>query len=268
MTRRALQHQTIQDFGEQWTRYQDNDGYYGSAALFRDVFGPLLDQGAIAGCRVADMGAGTGRFTNVLLAAGARHVLAVEPSDAFAVLQNNTVRFRDQITYLNAPGDGLPPSGDLDYVFSIGVIHHIPEPKPVVEAAIRALRPGGKCAIWLYGREGNGAYVGLARAVRTVTRWLPHSALAALVWLLYWPVAAYMLACRHLPLPLAGYMRSVFARLTPDKRRLVLYDQLNPAYAKYYTRDEARDVLVRAGFTDVRLHHRHGYSWSVIGTKS
>jgi hypothetical protein len=62
-------------------------------------------------------------------------------------------------------------------------------------------------------------------------------------------------------------MRKVFTRLTPAKRRLVLYDQLNPAYAKYYARDEARGLLAHAGFRDICLHHRHGYSWSVIGTK-
>lgn len=46
----------------------------------------------------------------------------------------------------------------------------------------------------------------------------------------------------------------------------MIYDQLNPAYAKYYRRDEARALLEDAGFQDVRLHHRHGYSWTVLGT--
>ena len=63
-------------------------------------------------------------------------------------------------------------------------------------------------------------------------------------------------------------MRRVMLPLTPAKRRVVIYDQLNPAYAKYYTRDEAHDVLARHGFVDVRLHHRHGYSWTVVGTQA
>lgn len=51
------------------------------------------------------------------------------------------------------------------------------------------------------------------------------------------------------------------------ERRLVIYDQLNPAYAKYYTRAEAYELLRQAGFDDVRLHHRHGYSWTAVGTR-
>jgi hypothetical protein len=48
---------------------------------------------------------------------------------------------------------------------------------------------------------------------------------------------------------------------------VVVYDQLNPAYAKYYTHQEAHDALAQHGFTDIRLHHRHGYSWTVVGTR-
>ena len=42
-------------------------------------------------------------------------------------------------------------------------------------------------------------------------------------------------------------MRRVMLPLTPAKRRVVIYDQLNPAYAKYYTRREAHDVIAQAG---------------------
>jgi hypothetical protein len=62
-------------------------------------------------------------------------------------------------------------------------------------------------------------------------------------------------------------MRRVMLPLTPAKRRVVIYDQLNPAYAKYYTSQEAHDVLARQGFSGIRLHHRHGYSWTVVGAK-
>ena len=34
--------QTITDFGDQWTRYTDNSGYYGSLGLFTDICAPLL----------------------------------------------------------------------------------------------------------------------------------------------------------------------------------------------------------------------------------
>jgi SAM-dependent methyltransferase len=262
-----LQARTIADFGEQWTSYPDHEGFFGSAALFNDFFNPLVSDRDVAGCRVAEIGAGGGRFVNIFAAAGAAHIVAIEPSSAFRVLVENTSRFQDRITYLNVTGDRIPPDGDLDYVFAVGVLHHIPDPDPVIAAARRALRPGGTLAVWLYGREGNGVYLILARTLRLVTRRLSHRALALLVAALYPAFWCYMTACRVLPLPLAEYMRRVMLPLAPEKRRLVIYDQLNPAYAKYYTCAEARDALVRHGFVDVRLHHRHGISWTVVGAK-
>lgn len=262
-----LQAKTIADFGEQWTQYPDGDGFFGSVELFNDIFHPLLSARDVAGKRVAEIGAGIGRFVNILAAAGATRVVALEPSEAFRVLQQNTQAFRDRITYLDVTGDRLPASGDLDYVFIIGVLHHIPDPDPVVAASFHALEPGGKLAVWLYGREGNSLYLLLVRLLWLITRPLPHRALALLVTLLYPLFWCYMTACRWLPLPLAAYMRRVVLPLTPAKRRVVIYDQLNPAYAKYYTREEAHAVLARQGFTDIRLHHRHGYSWTVIGTR-
>lgn len=182
-----LQARTIADFGEQWTKYPDSEGYFGSAELFDDNFQPLLSVRDVAGRRVAEIGAGAGRFVNVLAAAGASHVVAVEPSSAFAVLRENSARFRDRITYLNVTGDQLPATGDLDYIFAIGVLHHIPAPDPVVAAAFRALRSGGVFAVWLYGREGNTLYLTGVRSMWWLTRRLSHRALARFVRVLYLP---------------------------------------------------------------------------------
>ena len=258
-----LAERTISDFGVQWTHFQDADGFFGSAALLTDTFGPLLTSADLAGRRVADIGAGAGRFTNVFLDAGAAHVVAVEPSDAIVVMKQNTAARAAQITYLNVRGDALPAGLDLDAAFSIGVLHHIPDPVPVLVAAREALRPGGNFFGWLYGREGNWLYLALLAPLRLASALLSHRMLLALSWLLYWPLRAYIALARPVTLPLGDYVVRVLGPLTPEKVRLVIYDQLNPAYAKYYRRDEVYDLFERAGFVDIQLYHRHGYSWAV-----
>jgi len=261
-----LKDRTIRDFGEQWTRYRENDGYYASTELLRDIVEPLLPVGDIQGKRVADIGSGTGRIVNMLLSAGAAHVIAIEPSAAFEVLMEN-VQDSGAVTFLRCPGDQIPASGDLDLVLSIGVIHHIPDPAPVIKAAYSALRPGGSMLVWLYGKEGNEAYLAFVEPLRAVTRRLPHPFLSTVVAMLYPFLAGYIRLARHFRVPLRDYLNGYLGRLTPTQRRLVMYDQLNPAYAKYYTHDEARALLQGGGFTDVRMHHRHNYSWTVIGRK-
>jgi len=234
--------------------------------LFSDIIYPFLKPGDIKNCKVAEIGSGTGRIVNMLLEAGAKHVIAVEPSGAFEVLSSN-IPEPEKVTCLKITGDQLPAYGNLDYVFSIGVLHHIPNPAPVVEAAFEALRPGGHFFVWLYGKEGNALYLSFISPLRVFTKRLPHFMLASLVEIMYWPLVLYIKCCQRLPLPLRGYMLSVLERMSPEKRRLIIYDQLNPSYAKYYTRQEAERLLIDGKFENVRAHHRHGYSWTVIGTK-
>src|SRR5690606_13752850 len=122
-----------------------------------------------------------------------------------------------------------------------------------------ALRPGGRFCAWLYGHEGNGAYLAVTEPLRKVTTRLPPRVLSAISHAFNLGLDLYLPACRRLPLPLSGYMNNVVSKLDRDKRYLTIYDQLNPAYAKYYREHEARDLFERCGFSDVRLHHRHGY---------
>jgi len=62
-------------------------------------------------------------------------------------------------------------------------------------------------------------------------------------------------------------VREVFGKLERRRRYEVIFDQLNPAYAKYYRAAEARALFEAVGFVDIRLHHRHGYSWTVVGRR-
>ena len=262
---------TIADFGAQWTRFTRDDGFYASQELWRDIVGPLVPTDGFAGARVIDIGSGTGRIVNMLLDAGAAEVVAIEPSEAFSVLQANVAPRAARVRCHRLRGDqldALPPEArGVDWVVSIGVLHHIPDPAPVVRAARAALRPGGRMLVWLYGREGNAAYLAWVLPLRRLTRRLPPWILEPLAWMLTPALSAYAWLCRRVPsLPLGGYLARVISPLGWQKRMLVIYDQLAPAWAEYYDETRARALVESAGFVDTRLHHRHGYSWTVIGT--
>jgi len=159
------------------------------------------------------------------------------------------------------------PEVDADLAVSIGVLHHIEDPRPTIARIFEVLRPGGRFLVWVYGREGNAAYIAFAESLRVLTRRVPDAVLAGLTHLLTAGLSLYVALCRYLPLPLGTYMREVMARFDYRKRFFLVFDQLNVGYAKYYTEREARELLAGAGFHKVELHHRHGMSWTVIGEK-
>jgi SAM-dependent methyltransferase len=266
----SLDDKTIRDFDNQWTRYDDNDGWYASVELFSDIISPLMNTNDFTGKSVVDIGSGTGRIVGMLLEAGASHVYAVEPGPgAFKMLQRNvgSMERGADVTFLNARGDEWTVAEPVDLVISIGVIEFISEPNATVKRCYDALKPGGEIFFWLCSYEGNELYLKLVQPLRKVTTLFPHFMLVLVVQLLYWALFLYRLACKLVPLPLKQYIDKVWWPMSPRKRRLVIYDQLNPTYLKYYKKHEAIALLEAAGFKDIETHHRHGYSWSVKGKK-
>ncbi|MBP5855626.1 class I SAM-dependent methyltransferase [Marivibrio halodurans] len=260
-----LGERTIEDFGDQWTRYTGNEGYYGSVELLADILEPLVPIQEIHDKRIAEIGSGSGRIVRMLLGAGAKHVTAIEPSRSMNVLKKNTEDLADQIRYVEAPGQEMPVDDSYDMILSIGVLHHIPNAKEVVERARQCLKDDGLMIVWLYGKEGNEAYLGLFLPLRVVTSRLPHGLLSILCHALNVILSGYIWMAHWLPVPLRGYMRNVIGKFSREKRYLVIYDQLKPAYAKYYSQKEAIDLLSSCGLSDIATHHRHGYSWTVVG---
>ncbi len=241
--------QTIQDFGAQWQRFRGNDGYYACGDMFADVVGPFLTPKNFEDKYVVELGSGTGRIVSMMLKAGARQVTAVELSDAFYMLKEDFSREQaERITCVRAYAKNLP-EGEHDLILSIGVMRHIPEPDPAIARAFQHLRPGGRILVWFYGREGNAAYLSLFLPLRKLTSLMPDVLLVMLSHVLTAFLSIYAGLCRVLPLPMRKYMLEVISRYPWRHRMLTVFDQLNPGYAKYYTRDEAEQLLKRAGFS-------------------
>jgi 2-polyprenyl-3-methyl-5-hydroxy-6-metoxy-1,4-benzoquinol methylase len=109
-----------------------------------------------AGKRVLDGGCGTGEYSCWYARQGA-NVTAVDLSEpSLAVGREyaqregiDNVRFQKQsVLNLEFPNDSF------DYVYSMGVLHHTPDPYRGFRELCRVLRPGGVLVVSLYNRFG------------------------------------------------------------------------------------------------------------------
>ncbi len=258
---------TIEDFGIQWTKYDETDGFFGSKDLLADFIIPFNPHEFVKK-RIADIGAGTGRFTLNLLEFGASHVYALEPSKAVHVLKEKTKLYANQVTIINDTGDRLPSDLRLDHAISIGVIHHIPEPLSVINAVHDALKEKGKFIIWLYGKEGSRLYLFFVSPIRKLCGVLPSAWISGVANLLNFFLYFYMKLCKIFNfLPLSKYLLEVMEKLPWKKRTIVIYDQLAPAYAKYYTYNDCVNLMKQSKFKEYNIFHRKGYSWVIIAEK-
>lgn len=259
--------QTIADFSEQWSLFPDNQGYFASIRLFLDSLAGLVKESDIKGKCVADLGSGTGRIVGWLARMGAEHVYAIEPAASHEILKENTREFASKITYLKTPGDRIDIHDKLDLVVSLGVISYIPELLPVFKAVYSSLKPDGKFFVLAMAKEGNENYCRFVVPLRKLSVHLPNRVLFALCASLAIPASIYAALCKFFPLPLRDYFANVYSRMNWHHRVMLIFDQLNPTYVRFLSREDLEHLFKQAGFTDVSLIHRHGYSWAASGKK-
>jgi ubiquinone/menaquinone biosynthesis C-methylase UbiE len=74
----------------------------------------------------------------------------------------------------------------FDFIYSIGVLHHLPDPEAAFQSLLRYLKPNGETQIYLYwhpeGQPIKRALLSLVAASRWVTTRLPHGAVHALAF--------------------------------------------------------------------------------------
>lgn len=136
-------------FGLQWKKFKKTqlDSYTGTT-ISKDrltrCFGGSLE--VVRGKSVLEVGCGAGRFTELLLDAGA-NVFACDLSRAVEANYENCHQWPDyfvcQANALRVPV--LPRS--FDFVLCIGVIQHTPSPEETIAALAGYIKPGGTLVI-------------------------------------------------------------------------------------------------------------------------
>ena len=114
-----------------------------------------------AGCRVLDVGAGTGLLTGLLVAAG-HEVVAMDPSAA--MLEQLALRL-PEVTTAVARAEALPlPDSDVDVV-TAGQAAHWFDPVPAAAEMSRVLRPGGTVGLVWSLRDDRVPWVAALSAI-------------------------------------------------------------------------------------------------------
>jgi len=263
------QRKTARAFGWQWQHFSEMHSEF--EGQFLDWIYPL-DREFFPGKRVLDAGCGTGRHAYFAASYGAREVVALDLSDAVETASENLKRF-DNVHVVQ--GDLLRPplrpageGGGFDLVYSIGVLHHLPDPRDGFRRLLRYVRPGGTIAVWVYGYENNGFVRNVVEPARRVSTRIPPPVLRTVAWplalgfhgaakLIYRPLEGT--TAGH-ALPLDEYMSSV-ADFSFRQNYGIVFDQLVAPTAAYVHGEEIESWFLAAGLEDVEISHRHHNSW-------
>ncbi|HET6972831.1 MAG TPA: methyltransferase domain-containing protein [Pyrinomonadaceae bacterium] len=258
---------TATNFGWQWQHFTQEDERY--AEQFLGWIAPVTPE-FFRDKVVLEGGCGKGRHTQLAARWGAREIIGIDLSGAVETAFAAT-RSLPNAHIVQADIYHLPLARTFDYAFSVGVLHHLPDPRGGFLSLASKVKPGGHVSAWIYGAENNEWITRWVNPVREkITSRIDRRALLQLSKL---PAACMYLATKLVYGPLNRGGSSLAPHLFYNdylnaisgfgwrEQHTIVFDHLTAPTAFYISRDEFetwwRDINAR----DVEIGWHNKNSW-------
>jgi SAM-dependent methyltransferase len=271
---------TVDGFGWEWQTFNDQiqNTYMTDKAIFLDFIYPTAED-FFEGKLVLDAGCGMGRFLKLGAEFGSSEIIGVDLSQSVEAAYRNT-RSLANAHVVQANILALPFFKNFDYIFSVGVLHHMQNPKEGFSQLVKLLKDNGRISVWVYAKENNGWVIYLLSPLRKyVTSRLPRPVLYVISYflglilysclqLIYKPANESKLGSRlRRFFPYNDYLY-YSSRLTFASLVSVVFDHLAPQLAAYISREEFESWFREEDLAAVTITARNNMSWRGQGTRA
>jgi SAM-dependent methyltransferase len=267
---------TVEGFGEEWTRY-DQSGL--SEAERNEVFAGyfrIFPWEALPAEPVGfDLGCGSGRWAMVV-APRVRRLHCIDASEAALRVARKNLQAVGNCEFHLATVDNIPlADGTMDFGYSLGVLHHVPDTLEGIRACVARLKPGAPLLLYLYYAFDNRPswYRGLWRVSDAIRRGVaalplggryPVSMLfAALVYL---PLARLSLVLERFGLPVGSIPLSAYRRRSFYVMRTDALDRFGTRLEQRFTAAQIRRMMQDAGLEKIVFSDSVPF-WCAVGFK-
>jgi ubiquinone/menaquinone biosynthesis C-methylase UbiE len=267
---------TVVSFGHEWEAFHrfDEAEMRKLGEMYFDIVTPEMLN---ASSQVLDVGCGSGRFI-WWLKDRVRTITGLDPSDAIFAASRLIGR-DEKVTLVQSSASNIPfADGAFDFVYSIGVLHHVPDPAAAMRDCIGKLKRGGYFLAFLYYALDNRgpafkALFHASNALRRVVSALPQAVKRVVCDVL--AVAVYLplvLLCRLLKragvpvrlrqkVPLFAYEERSFYVIRNDA-----LDRFGTPLERRFSRRQIQSMMEEAGLQDVRFSEGLPF-WHAVGRK-
>jgi len=248
-------------FGYEWDKYSQIDENYQNQ--FKNWVFPL-NPDDFRGKKILDAGCGMGRNSYWSLKWGASFLTVFDHDQRSVAAARKTLKDFSNVEVLYQNIYGLKSVNEYDLAFSIGVIHHLENPKQAVKNLVRSLKSGGKLVLWVYSRVGYELVLKLINPLRkNITSKLPLPVVHLISYFFSIPLWLFIKIFRG---P-SGYLKQL-STFKFWHLHSIVFDQLIPRVANYWTREEVENLLKGLNLKDIDIHQPpNGNGWTIIAKK-
>jgi ubiquinone/menaquinone biosynthesis C-methylase UbiE len=268
---------TVEGFGVEWERFDQTRLPEPEFQQLFDKYFRIFDWKSLpAGAEGFDAGCGSGRWARgVAPRVGTLHCVDASPA-ALAVAERSLAGQRN-CRFHCAPIAALPfADGSMDFGYSLGVLHHMPDTAAGLAACVRKLKPGAPFLVYLYYAFDNRPswyrmiWQGTDLVRRGVSR-MPAGLRVRMADLLaatvYWPLArtarlAERAGADVTRFPLSFYRDRSFYTMRTDS-----LDRFGTRLEQRFTKAQILQMMQAAGLTEIRFSETDPF-WCAVGRRT
>jgi SAM-dependent methyltransferase len=267
---------TVVDFGAEWSAFDQTKLSAEELNLqFEGYFDIFPWTSLPPGARGFDAGCGSGRWAK-LVAPRVGWLHCVDASaEAVGVARRNLAGHAN--CSVQAATIGALPFEDesMDFGYSVGVLHHLPDPEEGLRRCVAKLKPGAPFLLYLYYALDNRPlwFRALWRAAeaarRSICRWpfrVKFATTSLIATFIYLPLARIALIVERLgfgceQIPLASYRYRSFYSMRTDA-----LDRFGTRLEHRFRREDIVEMMTRAGLGELLFSERPPY-WCAVGRR-
>lgn len=274
--RENIDRATVRDFGAEWRRF-DQSGVSDDemARMFGEYFAvfpwEILPPNAVG----FDAGCGSGRWAQ-LVARRVGHLHCIDAAPAALAVARQRLAGLSNVTIDEASIDALPlADGSMDFGYSLGVLHHLPDPAAGLAACVQKLKPGAPMLVYLYyAFDNRPAWFRalwqlsdiLRRAVSKSPFWLKSPLAEIFAALIYFPLARGAALAEKLGAQVENWPLSAYRWRSYYSMRTDSLDKFGTRLEHRMTKAEIAAMMERCGLTEIRFSNAVPF-WCAAGIK-
>ncbi len=236
-------------FGFEWEKYNSIKPEY--REQYREQFlnwTHPLQPDFYTGKRILDAGCGMGRNSYWCLEWGAASLVGCDHDLRSVEAARETLKKFSNVELSQLDLEDLPWQNEFDFIFSIGVVHHTKHPDIVMKELYEALKPGGEVLLWVYSSVG---YEGVLKILNPIRKYITSHMNLRLLHVVTYLCSIPLYAWIHL-FPVKKPYFQQMKTFSFSHMHSILFDQLLPEIARYYSKDEAADLVSQ--FKDAEVY--------------
>lgn len=276
MTKENFDSNVIDDFGDEWNAYnQSSVDYAELEKQFLDYFKLFLWDESITNGVGADFGCGSGRWAR-FVSDKVKSLICIDASEKALNVAKKNLADKNNCQIMLAKTGELPiPDNSLDFAYSLGVLHHLPDTAAAIKDCVTKIKSGAPFLLYLYYAFDNRpkwfAFIWKCSDIfRRVISKMPFiikyplsNVIAAIV---YYPIARLSLLSEKMGVdvsnvPLTEYRAKSFYTMRTDA-----LDRFGTRLENRFTQEQIKKMMEGAGLTNILFSDIAPY-WCAIGTK-